>query len=60
MCSTSYDESFILYRVLVSAKENFGYVFMAMMLFWLWYEKNQFLKMGASTVYFSVPLDFFN
>jgi hypothetical protein len=26
MCSKGYEESFILYRVLVSEKENFGYI----------------------------------
>jgi hypothetical protein len=45
--------------VLVSAKEKFGYGFYGNDIFLIMIvKKNQNLKMGASTIYCSVPLAF--
>jgi hypothetical protein len=59
MCSKGYAESFVLYRVLVSAKEKFGYGFYGNDIVSNMIVKKSIFENGSvNHIYCSVPLDF--
>jgi hypothetical protein len=60
MCSKGYAESFVLYRVLVSAKEKFGYGFCGNDIVSIMILRKSIFENGSvNRIYWSVPLDFF-